>query len=59
VPKSASKAIAQGVGEKAVTSKCLSGKVWGIDISPKMIEVGRNKAGNQANFQQRGKRYAD
>ncbi len=59
MPKSASKAIAQGVGEKPVTGKCLSGKVWGIDISPQMMKVGRNKAGNQGNFQQRGKRHAD
>jgi ubiquinone/menaquinone biosynthesis C-methylase UbiE len=59
VPKSASKAIAQGVGEKAGTNKCLGSKIWGIDISPKMIKVARNKAGNQGNFHQRGKRYAD
>ncbi len=59
MPKSASKAIAPGVREKAVTNKCLSSKIWGIDISPKMIKVARNKAGNQGNFQQRGKRYAD
>lgn len=59
MPKSASKAIAQGVGEKAVTNKCLSSKIWGVDISPKMIKVTRDKAGNQGNFQQRGKHYAD
>lgn len=59
MPKSASKAIATGVAEKAVTNKCLSGKAWGIDISPQMTKVERNKASNQVNSQQRGKHYAD